>query len=200
MKRSTYINLLKSKYRDDFEIQEILKIIENFEKDLFLHSKKEFYLFDLVSEGIGIVSEKASENNIEIGVFHDKSTEGKIFHGNDLKYAYIFRSLMQLSINMIIADGKINVNIVSCGESKAIIKINVTGKLISDDFYVKQDDLMEDRALCRYRCVDDVINMADDFSVRVEYDERNRNEKMFMLVVENEVVKEEKENNIIKMF
>lgn len=195
--------LLKTPHHHDKDIADVIKLIDNFDREMFAHSVKEFSLHELVLESLEMFYEKAQKEGVKLSIFNDKHIEHKVFVGSDLKYLHIFKSIMNLSLNMIMSNGKISVNVVYSGANKAVVFVSLSGKLVQEDFHLNHVDTGIDKALCQYSCVNEIIDMAKDFDITVLYDSQKSDERVFKIMVQDSVKKEVNINrtgNVVKLF
>jgi len=198
-----HTKLLKTPYHNDKDIIDVIKLIDNFDREMFAHSVKEFSLHELILESIEMFYEKAQKDGIKMSIFNDKHIEHKVFVGSDLKYLHIFKSVMNLSLNMIMSNGKISVNVVYSGANKAIVFVSVSGNLVQEDFHLNHVDTGVDKALCQYGCVNEIIEMAKDFDITVLYESQKTGERVFKIMVQDNVKKEaqsDHKGNVVRLF
>ena len=198
-----HTKLLKNPYHNDKDIIDVIKLIDNFDRDMFAHSVKEFSLHELVLESIEMFYEKAQKDGIKISIFNDKHIEHKVFVGSDLKYLHIFKSIMNLSLNMIMSNGNISINVVYSGANKAIVFVSVSGNLVREDFHLNHVNTGVDKALCQYGCVNEIIDMAKDFNITVFYESLKADERVFKIMVQDNVqqeVQSDIKGNVVRLF
>jgi hypothetical protein len=198
-----HAKLQKNMFQKDKEIVDVIKLIDNFDREMFTHSVKEFSLYELIVEGVEMFYEKAQKDNIQMSVFKDKHIEHKVFVGSDLKYLHIFKSIMNMALNMIMSSGKISVNVVYSGVNKAVVFVSISGKLLQKDFYLQHIDKSIDKALCHYGCIDEVIDMAKEFGISVFCDVQKTEECVFRILVGdciNSNNNDDQKSNVVRLF